>query len=643
MKSTTILLLIQLFCIQTSICQVNTVASIKLATDLGKKYPESSVYVEDNTTTVKYSVENEKTGAKLTINAVKIEEFLSLKDNIAVGVLESYDSFSEVDKMLSYSKSGEKYTLNYNAAIDKAVESGGIFHSDARYKYFDLGFRSKGSRQKTEIYKRYKDFKFIDGLYFHNEYPQKKHTITIVTPTDVHVDLVEFNFEGYSISKTSIVDPKNLTKTITYILENIAAYEGENGSTGRDMNLPHIIMVVKSYSFKGVKTNCFESYNDFYQFLHKLNDEVEKYDEIVKDQSDRIVAGKKTDEEKVKALYYWVQDNIRYIAFEYGIAGFKPMTTKEVLDNKYGDCKAVANLLSSMLRAQGYVSKFVWIHTNHSKYDCTLPYLGIFDHAICVLYLNNKTYFLDCTESYAAFGENAYRIQGRSVMVEDGDTYKIEKIPFEDINSSKYVEATTVQIMGDKLVGTTETTAKGDLKNHYIRNYHFSKSENKPNYYKQFYTKSNDNIEVTSVTTSDLLNRDIPFNSKYLFELSNQVFKDESEIFVNLEFDNSFAGNSTDTLRVTDYTFDMIINYDISVALKVPIGYKVYELPPAFTVKNEYCAINIAYTTVGETVVYKKSFIFPSGIIPNEKATEWVKIKKDLKKYYTNQLTLIKK
>ena len=72
MKSITLVLLIQLFCIKISICQVNTVASIKLATDLSKKYPESSVYVEDNSTTVKYSVENEKTGAKLTINAVKI-------------------------------------------------------------------------------------------------------------------------------------------------------------------------------------------------------------------------------------------------------------------------------------------------------------------------------------------------------------------------------------------------------------------------------------------------------------------------------------------------------------------------------------------------------------------------------------------
>jgi hypothetical protein len=28
--------------------------------------------------------------------------------------------------------------------------------------------------------------------------------------------------------------------------------------------------------------------------------------------------------DKVKAIFYWVQNNIRYIAFEDGIAGFLP-------------------------------------------------------------------------------------------------------------------------------------------------------------------------------------------------------------------------------------------------------------------------------------------------------------------------------
>lgn len=623
--------------------QINTPESIKLASDLGKQFPEAIVYQEENSSTLAFSVTDGKIkGAILNMVEDHVSEYLSLKDNVAIGVYEGYGAFSSIDKIQSSTKNGKKYVLNYSVAVDKAVESGGIFHSDARYKVIELNFASKGEREKSEVTKSFKDYKFLEALYFHTSYPQKKRVISIKLPSSVDVDLMEFNFEGYDIKKSTATDPKTFIKTITYELYNVRPHEGERGSTGSDMNLPHIVPIVKSYSLKGVKTPCFETYDQFYAFLHNLNSEVEKNDEFIKAQADKIIEGKKTDLEKVKALYYWVQDNIRYIAFEDGIAGFKPMAPKDVLDKKYGDCKAVANLLATMLRLEGYNAKFVWIHTNHTKYNCTMPYLGIFNHAICVLYLNDKKYFLDCTESYAAFGENAYRIQSRPVMVEDGDTYKIETIPFEDINSSKYVEKVTTKIVGDKLVGESETTAKGDLKNYYIRQYHFAKSEKKADYFKNYFTRSNSNMSVSNVKTSDLNNREIPFNVKYSFELSNQVFKDDKELFVNLEFDNSFGRNSKDTLRLTDFTFDMIINYDITVELTIPEGYKASALPPAFKVKNDYCSINLAYSVVGGKVLYKKSFVFPTGVIPKDKAAEYAKIQKDLKKYYTNQITLTK-
>lgn len=643
MKLLSYLTPVLLCCAQLVTAQINSPESIKLANEIGKQFPDAIVYQEENTTTLTFSVIDGKAkGAALSIVEDNVSEYLSLKDNVGIGVYETYGTFSSVDKMLSYTKNGKKNVLNYTLAIDKAVESGGIFHSDARYKFIELNFASKGVREKSEITKSFKDYKFLESLYFHSSYPQKKRVITIKLPSNVDVDLMEFNFDGYDIKKSSITDPKTFIRTITYELNYMRPHEKERGSTGSDMNLPHIIPIVKSYSLKGVKTSCFETYDEFYSFLHKLNSEVEISDEFVKAQADKIIEGKKTDLEKIKALYYWVQDNIRYIAFEDGIAGFKPMAAQDVLEKKYGDCKAVANLLATMLRVEGYNAKFVWIHTNHTKYTCTMPYLGIFNHAICALYLNNKTYFLDCTESYAAFGENAYRIQSRPVMVEDGDSYKIETVPFEDINSSKQFEKITIKIAGDKLVGESETTAKGDLKNYYIRQYHFAKSEKKVDFFKNYFTRSNSNMTVLNVKTSDLNNREIPFNAKYSFELNNQVFKDDRELFINLEFDNYFGKTSKDTLRLTDFTFDMIINYETSVELTIPEGYKVSALPPAFKLKNDYCTISLEYTVVGGKVFYKKSFVFPTGVIPKDKAADYVKVQKDLKKYYTNQITLKK-
>ena len=44
----------------------------------------------------------------------------------------------------------------------------------------------------------------------------------------------------------------------------------------------------------------------------------------IKTKAEEITKGITGDVEKVKALYQWMQDNIRYIAYEDGIAGFKP-------------------------------------------------------------------------------------------------------------------------------------------------------------------------------------------------------------------------------------------------------------------------------------------------------------------------------
>lgn len=68
----------------------------------------------------------------------------------------------------------------------------------------------------------------------------------------------------------------------------------------------------------------------------------------------KIIANNTNDVDKIKAIYYWVQDKIRYIAYEDGYSGYIPASAQEVLANKYGDCKGMANLLTELLKLAGY-------------------------------------------------------------------------------------------------------------------------------------------------------------------------------------------------------------------------------------------------------------------------------------------------
>src|SRR6185295_4790856 len=123
---------------------------------------------------------------------------------------------------------------------------------------------------------------------------------------------------------------------------------------------------------------------------------------------------------KIKSIYYWVQDNIRYIAFESGIAGFQPANADQVYKNKYGDCKGMANLLAAMLKIGGYDSRLTWIGTKDIPYDYSIPSLCINNHMICSVMLKDSLYFLDGTETYISMGDYADRIQGRPAMIQNG-------------------------------------------------------------------------------------------------------------------------------------------------------------------------------------------------------------------------------
>ena len=118
----------------------------------------------------------------------------------------------------------------------------------------------------------------------------------------------------------------------------------------------------------------FESVKDLYGWYRTVCDSIGNQPSELKEKVAALTNGKKTDAEKIEAIFYWVQDNIRYIAFENGIMGFRPDAAQNVFRKKYGDCKGKANLLKEMLRLAGYDARLTWIGTSDLPYDYSLTF-----------------------------------------------------------------------------------------------------------------------------------------------------------------------------------------------------------------------------------------------------------------------------
>lgn len=122
----------------------------------------------------------------------------------------------------------------------------------------------------------------------------------------------------------------------------------------------------------------------------------------------------------------------------------------------------MANLMTEMLKSAGLEAYMTWIGTRHIPYDYTLPSLAVDNHCISTVVLNGKEYFLDGTEKYIPFGDYAWRIQGKEVLIGKGDKYEVKKVPFQDIDKSKILTQTVFQLKDNVLKGHVKATLTGE-------------------------------------------------------------------------------------------------------------------------------------------------------------------------------------
>jgi len=107
-----------------------------------------------------------------------------------------------------------------------------------------------------------------------------------------------------------------------------------------------------------------------------------------------LAASGKTDLEKIKAVFYYVSKNIRYMGVtpEQDRPGFEPHDVKITFDKKYGVCRDKAALLVAMLQAAGFKSYPVLMSVG-VKRDPGVPD-PFFNHAIVSVELKKGEYVL---------------------------------------------------------------------------------------------------------------------------------------------------------------------------------------------------------------------------------------------------------
>ena len=515
-----------------------------------------------------------------------------------------------------------------------------IFHSDEKLCVLKFSLAEKGKPFNYTYRENYHDVKFLTSFYFLQRYPVVERVVQFNIPSWLELDLREFNFEGYAIQKSTEKDG-DITR-ITFRISNTQAYKSEGHSPNHSISYPHIICVTKAYTEAGKRTVLFENVKDLYSWYNTVCAEIGNNPEALKAKVTELTANKKTDQEKVEAIFYWVQDNIRYIAFENGIMGFKPDAAQNVFKNKYGDCKGKANLLKTMLTIAGFDARLTWLGTSDLPYDYSLPSLAVDNHMICTLILNGKKYFLDGTEEYIALNDYAQMIQGKQVLIEDGKNYILDRVPEFTADRNKVTISNKISINDKQLTGSAVSEYNGESKISVQGAYAAIKNDKKAESLADFVRSDNDNVEVSNITNSDFKDRLKPLQLKYDFKANNQVTKTGNELYVVMDWEKELGSMELPADRKNDYEFNQKYNLFTQTELTIPDGYKVDYLPSAFKKTTPSWSFEGAYVNKGKSVVYTKTITVSKPILKKKDFADWNAFIADINKFYNDQVVLTK-
>ncbi|MBL7839238.1 MAG: transglutaminase domain-containing protein [Cyclobacteriaceae bacterium] len=574
-------------------------------------------------------------GDRLIVKQKTSEQYLALKANSFFTIRSYFNDQSRIDEYSLRTETGKIVTYDKYCGH---IQEGDIFYSDAQLCAYRFRFELPGQSVVYNSTTTIDDPKYVTKALFHSEIPATERKIIINIPAWATVDLKEINFTGYDIKKS--IEQKNGIVSHTYTIRDLKAYPSDSNLPGSLHFLPHILILTKSYLLNGKKTTVLSSTDDLYNWYASLTALVAEDFTSLKPTVAQLTKGLTSNDEKIKAIYYWVQDNIKYIAFEDGLAGFRPEAAHQVFYKRYGDCKGMANLTKAMLTVAGIDARLTWVGTQRIPYSYDIPSLAVDNHMICTVFENNQQkYILDPTENFNPFKINSENIQGKQIMIENGKSYIISTVSEEPIERYLYESTWHFAIDNNSLLGTGKTSMDGEVKKILFNISDEIKKEDLDKFFRQIIAgnSSPDNFKVMKYSSFD---RDNLWDISYDINLKNQVYKNNKELYLDVDFEKDYKNEKLEKDRNVPYKFTSRKFKKTTAEIEIPKGYKIDYLPDPYRVANAYFTFDMKYNLVDNKIVYTKEIKILKNTLPTSEFGNWNTAIDGLNKFYNDQIIL---
>ena len=558
---------------------------------------------------------------------------------LEMGYNRKFDTYSSI-VMRAYDANGvvlKKY--HKNDMYDGSAAGGSTLVTDERFLYVKHTVANYPTTIETEYEEDINSFIDFPPLEFQNlEQSVQKASI------EVTIDPA-LGFR-YKLSNIKIEPSKGKTQDgfddFVWTIKNKKAIKKE------DYVLPW--KVIPKIEFAVNKFNCygypgdFSTWQSFGQWLQGLYADVSslspKREAEIKKMTDSI----KSDKEKAKFLYSYLQKSTRYVSIQLGIGGYKPFSATFVDQKKYGDCKALANYMFALLKAVNIKAYPAIIRgeINSEPEDINFPYSS-FNHEILCIPFKNDTTWLDCTMNYAEFGKIGPFTENRMSLIVTEDGGKFVNTPKSKMTDNKFIADANIILNaegGSKAVLKIATTG-------WYREEFYEVSSFKVDEQKEYFLTRN-NIKQPSEFILNPSNdnagvRDLSINLEY--DKFCDILAGDKQFIKPKLIDLCPSSVPINENRKTDYFFEHPLQKTCNTTIALPTGFEVETLPANQSLKFTYGSYDIKYVydNVKNIVTSTAQFNIANHVIPAAKYTELQQFLDGVMKAQNKKLVIRKK
>ncbi|AXT51197.1 DUF3857 domain-containing protein [Aquimarina sp. BL5] len=559
----------------------------------------------------------------VTVKTKRVVTVLNKYGNPYADLSEYYDPEVKIKKVqaIVYNALGQEVKkIRRKDFKDRSVYDGGSLIDDNRILYFE---HTPTEYPYTLVYECITENKStawirpwfpIGGVYLSVE--ESKYTV--INPKKIPLRTNEKQFNGYP------VDVKRGDQELTYKLSRIAAIEPEQkGPPIREL-VPNAKIALKDFSLVNVEGSAMD-WKSFgkWQYDNLVSGRDELSTETIR-KVDALVSDAKTNREKAKRIYEYVQKKSRYVGIQLGIGGWMPMLASDVDRLGYGDCKALTNYTKALLDSQGIESYYCVVWRDDYKRNIDPEFASLEgNHVILNVPDGEKDIWLECTSQTLPFDFNDSTTDDRNVLVVKPDGGEIKRTKKYMPEENTLHTMATISLQPDASIEAEVTSVAKGLQYDWRYLTKLESVKDQKLYFKEYWDHIN-NLNILSMDLEDDKDN-IKYQEKVKINARNYATKAGSRLLVIPNVFNRLNGKMT---KYKDRKTPLVISRGYvdtdEYIINIPVGYSINKLPEVKVFETVFGIYKNSLEKIDEsTLKYSRTLRINDGSYPKEKYEEY--------------------